>query len=109
MYSCLPSRDSLEDHKEDFLYNNFRYALSGDDAQKIYEHGKNSSVEGQTIQEAGNGWPEIIYYPSANFTSPNVTVWYPDEKFIVLSNGKSDSTKEDAIEMLKFYNLMPQN
>jgi len=109
MYSCLPSRNSLEDHKEDFLYNNFRYALSGDDAQKIYEHGKNSSVEGQTIQEAGNGWPEIIYYPSANFTSPNVTVWYPDEKFIVLSNGKTDSTKEDAIEMLKFYNLMPQD
>lgn len=109
MYSCLPSRDSLEDHKEEFIYNNFRYTQSGDDAQKIYDHGKNSSIKGQTIQEAGNGWPEIIFYPSANFASPNVTVWYPDKKFVVLSTGKPESTKEEAIEMLKFYNLMPQD
>lgn len=109
MYSCIPSRDSLEDHKDEFLYNNFRYTQTGDDAQKVYDHGKNSAVKGQTLQEAGNGWPEIIFYPSANYSSPNVTVWYPEEKLVVLSNGKSDDTKESFIEMLKFYNLMPQN
>lgn len=109
MYSCLPSRDSLEDHKDEFLYNNFRYTLSGDDAQKVYDHGKNSSVKGQVLQEAGNGWPEITFYPTAKFSSPNVTVWYPDEKLVVLSNGRAEDTKEDAIEMLKFYNLMPQD
>ena len=109
MYSCIPSRDSLEDHKDEFLYNNFRYTQTGDDAQKVYDHGKNSAVKGQVLQEAGNGWPEIIFYPSANYSSPNVTVWYPEEKLVVLSNGKSDDTKESFIEMLKFYNLMPQN
>ena len=109
MYSCIPSRDSLEDHKDEFLYNNFRYTQTGDDAQKVYDHGKNSAVKGQTLQEAGNGWPEIIFYPSANYSSPNVTVWYPEEKLVVLSNGKSDDTKESFIEMLKFYNLMPQD
>lgn len=109
MYSCIPSRDSLEDHKDEFLYNNFRYTQTGDDAQKVYDHGKNSAVKGQVLQEAGNGWPEITFYPSANYSSPNVTVWYPEEKLVVLSNGKSDDTKESFIEMLKFYNLMPQN
>ena len=109
MYSCIPSRDSLEDHKDEFLYNNFRYTQTGDDAQKVYDHGKNSAVKGQVLQEAGNGWPEITFYPSANYSSPNVTVWYPEEKLVVLSNGKSDDTKESFIEMLKFYNLMPQD
>ena len=66
-------------------------------------------MKGEVLQEAGNGWPEITFYPSAKFSSPNVTVWYPDEKLVVLSNGKAEDTKEDAIEMLKFYNLMPQD
>ncbi|WP_408924696.1 Hsp70 family protein [Corynebacterium sp. YSMAA1_1_F7] len=109
MYSCLPDYNSLGDHNDDFVYSNFRYVASGDDAQKVYDHGKNSGRKIETLQEAGNGWPEITYHPGEDFDRAGTTVWYPDHKLIVLSSNNQEETKEDAIEMLKFYGLMPQN
>lgn len=108
MYSCLPESSSVKDHSSESMYTGFKYIQTGDDGQKVYDHAQSSTLKGKTLQQAGNGWPEIIYYSGGKYSIPDALAWYPEKKAAIVIHGQLDQTEDQTKEMLKFFNLMPQ-
>ena len=69
---------------------------------------KRQTLKGKTLQQAGNGWPEIIYYSGGKYSIPDALAWYPEKKAAIVIHGQLDQTEDQTKEMLKFFNLMPQ-
>ncbi|MDK8869707.1 Hsp70 family protein [Corynebacterium macclintockiae] len=110
MYSCLPDYNSLDGKNGNLTYSGFRYILTGDEAKKVYDHAESSSIKSTKIQDAGNGWPEIRMYPATSeYGAPDIMIWYPDQKGIVVSRGENGASEDEIKKMLKFFNLMPQD
>ena len=112
-YQCLMDRDLFGKYSESLAYSGFKYTLEKDQAKANYDSLKNNpTVNVNVIQEAGNGWPEIIHVTEpVDYSCGAMVVWYPEKQMIISSDLDFDvPDEEDQVkEIAQFFNFSPQN
>lgn len=112
-YQCLMDRDLFGEHSESLAYSGFKYVLDGAEGQANYDFvKKNPTVNVDVIQEAGNGWPEILHVSEPDeYSRGTMVIWYPNTQLIITSDLDYDAPDEAAQvkEIAQFLGLSPKS
>lgn len=94
-HDCLMDRNFMGEYSESHAFTASLAILEGEEAKKNYDFLKsNPTVNLETVQEAGNGWPEIIHVKiNDEYRTGTMVIWYPEEQMLI--TGDLDRQDED--------------
>lgn len=103
-----PSGEAAEGTPDNGMSRGFRFVSTGDQVQTVQDFlSNNAGYNVETIQEAGDGNPEIrTYTPADGNGGTGYSVYYPDQQILIYGAGYMGDPENAVDDTLRYWGFL---